>query len=87
MSHGFGSVVPIVLANGIRLLASAAGALIAIHWFGLGAIGFFAAVAIGFCAFAAMAVSIMQGEGARSDPTMKTGTMTILALTIASQVS
>jgi hypothetical protein len=45
MSHGFGSVVPIVLANGIRLLASAAGALIAIHWFGLGAIGFFAAVA------------------------------------------
>jgi hypothetical protein len=59
MSHGFGSVVPIVLANGIRLLASAAGALIAIYWFGLGAIGFFAAVAIGFCAFAAMAVSVM----------------------------
>jgi hypothetical protein len=57
--QGFGSVVLIVLANGIRLLASAAGALIAIYWFDLGAIGFFVAVAIGFCAFAAMAVSIM----------------------------
>ena len=43
----------------MRLLASAAGALIAIYWFGFGAIGFFAAVAIGFCAFAAMAVSLM----------------------------
>jgi hypothetical protein len=41
------------------LLASAGGALIAIYWFDLGAIGFFLAVAIGFCAFAAMAVSIM----------------------------
>jgi hypothetical protein len=51
--------VPIVLANGVRLLTSAAGALIAIYWLGLGAIGFFAAVATGFCAFAAMAVSIM----------------------------
>jgi hypothetical protein len=49
----------VVLANGVRLLASAVGALIAIYWFGLGAIGFFVAVAIGFCAFAAMAVSIM----------------------------
>jgi putative MATE family efflux protein len=57
--QGFGSVVLIVAANGVRLLASAAGALIAIYWLGLGAIGFFAAVAIGFCAFAAMAVSIM----------------------------
>jgi hypothetical protein len=43
----------------MRLLASAAGALIAIYWFGFGAIGFFAAVAIGFFAFAAMAVSLM----------------------------
>jgi hypothetical protein len=57
--QGFGSVVLIVAANGMRLLASAAGALIAIYWFGFGAIGFFAAVAIGFCAFAAMAVSLM----------------------------
>jgi Na+-driven multidrug efflux pump len=57
--QGLGSVVLIVLANGIRLLASAAGALIAIYCLDLGAIGFFVAVAIGFCAFAAMAVSIM----------------------------
>ena len=53
------SVVLIVAANGVRLLASAAGALMAIYWFGFGAIGFFTAVAIGFCAFAAMAASIM----------------------------
>jgi putative MATE family efflux protein len=57
--QGFGSVVLIVVANGVRLLASAGGALIAIYWLNLGAIGFFVAVAIGFCAFAAMAVSIM----------------------------
>jgi len=57
--QGVGSVVMIVVANAVRLLASAAGALIAIYWLDLGAIGFFVAVAIGFCAFAAMAVSIM----------------------------
>src|SRR3954451_9391395 len=57
--QGFGSVVLIVAANGMRHLASAAGALIAIYWFAFGAIGFFAAIAIGFCAFAAMAVSLM----------------------------
>jgi putative MATE family efflux protein len=57
--QGFGSVVLIVVANGVRLLASAVGALIAIYWFDLGAIGFFVAVGIGFCAFAAMAASIM----------------------------
>jgi putative MATE family efflux protein len=57
--QGFGSVGLIVLANGVRLLASAGGALIGIYWFDLGAIGFFVAVAIGFCAFAGMAVSIM----------------------------
>jgi Na+-driven multidrug efflux pump len=57
--QGFASVVLIVLANAVRLLASAGGALLAIYWLDLGAIGFFVAVAIGFCAFAAMAVSIM----------------------------
>jgi len=57
--QGVGSVVLIVVANGLRLLASAGGALIGIYWFDLGAIGFFAAVAIGFCLFAAMAVCIM----------------------------
>src|SRR6266576_307975 len=57
--QGFGRVVLIVVANGVRLLASAGGALIGVYWFDLGAIGFFVAVAIGFCAFAGMAVSIM----------------------------
>jgi Na+-driven multidrug efflux pump len=66
--QGFGNVVLIVLANGIRLLASAAGALIAIYWLGLGAIGFFVAVAIGFCVFAAMAVSIMLRVRAPATP-------------------
>ena len=56
---GIGSVVLIVVANGVRLLASAVGALIAIYWFDLGTIGFFVAVAIGFCAFAGMAVNIL----------------------------
>ena len=53
--QGFGSVGLIVLANGIRLLASVVLALIAIYWFDLGAIGFFVSVAIGFFLFAAMA--------------------------------
>jgi Na+-driven multidrug efflux pump len=66
--QGFGSVVPIVLANGIRLLASAAGALIAIYWLGFGAVGFFISVAIGFCAFAAMAVGIMLRIRAPAPP-------------------
>jgi putative MATE family efflux protein len=57
--QGFGSVVLIVAANGVRLLASAGGALLSIYWLDLGTIGFFVAVAIGFCAFAAMAVSIV----------------------------
>ena len=58
--QGFGSVVLIVAANGVRPLASAGGALLAIYWLDLGTIGFLVAVAIGFCAFAAMAVSIVQ---------------------------
>jgi Na+-driven multidrug efflux pump len=57
--QGFGNVMLIVVANGVRLLASAGGALLAIYWLDLGAVGFFAAAAIGFCAFAAMAASIM----------------------------
>jgi Na+-driven multidrug efflux pump len=58
-TQGLGSVVLIVMANGVRLLASAVGALIAIYWFDLGAIGFFVAVAIRFCGCAAMVTGIM----------------------------
>ena len=57
--QGFGSVLLIVVANGVRLLASASGALFAIYWLDLGAAGFFVAVAIGSFAFAAMAGCIM----------------------------
>jgi hypothetical protein len=57
--QGFGNVVLIVTANGVRLLASAGGALLAIYWLDLGVIGFFSAVAIGFVAYAIMAVSLM----------------------------
>jgi putative MATE family efflux protein len=57
--QGFGNVMLIVVANGVRLLASTGGALIAIYWLNFGTTGFFIAVAIGFCAFAAMAVNIM----------------------------
>ncbi len=57
--QGFGNVTLIVVANGVRLLASTGGALLAIYSLDLGAIGFFVAVAIGFVGFAAMAGSIM----------------------------
>ena len=57
--QGFGKVMLIVVANGVRLLATTGGALLAIYWFDLGATGFFVAVAIGFFGFAAMAGSIM----------------------------
>jgi putative MATE family efflux protein len=56
VTQGFGSVVLAVTGNALRLLASAAGALIAIYWFNLGAIGFFVAVALGFIAYAAVTV-------------------------------
>ena len=55
-TQGFGRVTTTVLANALRLLASGAGALIAIYWLDLGATGFFVAVAFGFCAYAAMTV-------------------------------
>ena len=43
-------------ANAVRMVASAAGGLVAIYWFDLGVAGFFAAVAAGFCVYAAMLV-------------------------------
>jgi putative MATE family efflux protein len=54
VTQGFGSVVLTVTANAVRLLASAAGALIAITWFDLGPTGLFAAIALGFVAYAAL---------------------------------
>ena len=58
-TQGFGSVMWTVMANAVRLLASAGCALAAIYWFGLGAIGFFVAIAGGFCAYAALTATAM----------------------------
>jgi putative MATE family efflux protein len=55
-AQGFGGVLRVVLANALRLLVSAGGALVAVSWLDLGVAGFFAAVAVGFCAFAALSV-------------------------------
>ena len=53
---GFGRAVAAMNANAVRMIASAAGGLVAVYWFDLGAAGFFAAVAAGFCLYAAMLV-------------------------------
>lgn len=56
VSQGVGRAVTAMNANALRLIASAAGGLVAIYWFDLGVAGFFAAVAAGFCLYAAMLV-------------------------------
>src|SRR5262249_2028861 len=53
---GFGRAVAAMNANAVRMVASAAGGLIAIYGFDLGITGFFAAVAVGFCLYAVMLV-------------------------------
>ena len=55
VTQGVGSNMWTMIANALRLLVSAAGALVAIYWLDLGQVGFFVAVAGGFCAYAAMA--------------------------------
>jgi hypothetical protein len=51
---GVGRAVAAMNANAVRMVASAAGGLVAIYWFDLGVAGFFAAVAAGFCIYAAL---------------------------------
>ncbi|HET7199926.1 MAG TPA: MATE family efflux transporter [Burkholderiales bacterium] len=46
--QGVGNVVPAVVANGLRLLASAGGALAAVWWIDAGPLGVFIAIACGF---------------------------------------
>src|SRR5262249_29383781 len=53
-TQGVGRAVAAMNANAVRMLASAAGGLVAIYWFDLGVAGFFTAVAVGFCLYAAM---------------------------------
>jgi hypothetical protein len=52
-TQGFGSVIWMVTANAVRLVASAGCALAGIYWLDLGAAGFFVSVAGGFCIYAA----------------------------------
>jgi len=58
---GVGRAVAAMNANAVRMVASAAGGLVAIYWFDLGVAGFFAAVAAGFCLYAAMLVHAVSG--------------------------
>ena len=59
--RGFLCPVAAMNANAVRMVASAAGGLVAIYWFDLGGAGFFAAVAAGFCLYAAMLVHAVSG--------------------------
>jgi putative MATE family efflux protein len=56
VTQGVGRAVVAMNANAVRMIASAAGGLVAIYWFDLGVAGFFTAVALGFCLYAAMLV-------------------------------
>ena len=58
---GFGRPMAAMYANAVRMFVSAAGGLLAIYAFNLGASGFFAAVAIGFCIYAALLVRAVTG--------------------------
>jgi Na+-driven multidrug efflux pump len=53
---GVGRAIAAMNANAVRMVASAAGGLVAVYWFDLGVIGFFSAVAAGFCVYAALLV-------------------------------
>ncbi len=55
VTQGVGSNMWTTIANALRLVVSAAGALIAIYRLDLGQVGFLVAVAGGFCAYAALA--------------------------------
>src|SRR5262249_51812841 len=56
VSQGIGRAFAAMNANAARLVASAAGGLIAIYWLNLGVAGFFSAVAVGFALYAALLV-------------------------------
>jgi hypothetical protein len=58
---GFGRAVAAMNANAVRMVASAAGGLVAIYWFDFGVAGPFAAVAAGFGIYAALLVRAVFG--------------------------
>ena len=64
ISSSPGELAPVfqsMLEHAVRMVASAAGGLVAIYWLDLGVAGFFAAVAVGFCLYAAMLVHAVSG--------------------------
>jgi Na+-driven multidrug efflux pump len=69
VTQGLGRGVAAMNANAVRMIASAAGGLVAVHWFDLGATGFFFAIAVGFCAYAALIAiaAIRVAEPAAAD--------------------
>jgi Na+-driven multidrug efflux pump len=60
VTQGFGRGLAAMNANAIRMIASAAGALIAIYGLHLGVAGFCVAVAGGFCLYAAMLIAAVN---------------------------
>src|SRR3954447_7596421 len=56
VSQGVGRGVAAMNANAVRMVASAAGGLVAIYWLDLGVVGLFTSVAAGFCLYAAILV-------------------------------
>ncbi len=62
-SQGLGRVLLPVLANAVRLLASAGGALAALYWLDAGASGFFIAVAAGFAMYGALTAGALIHTG------------------------
>lgn len=58
-TQGLGRVLLPVLANGVRLLATAGGALAALYWLDAGATGFFIAVAAGFAGYGALTTAAL----------------------------
>jgi Na+-driven multidrug efflux pump len=70
-TQGVGSVALTVTANALRLVVSAACALIAVYAFDFGAIGFFVAVAIGFVIYAALTVcAVVRLKSGPAAPTL-----------------
>jgi Na+-driven multidrug efflux pump len=58
--QGVGRVMLAVLANAMRLVVAAGGALIAIYWMGLGAFGIFAAIAVAFVVYAVLTIAAVS---------------------------
>jgi putative MATE family efflux protein len=58
--QGYGQAYAAMIANGVRLLTNAVGAIAATYWFGLGLIGFCIAVALGFVLYAALLIYSLQ---------------------------